>query len=339
MSDRNRNDDSMNLSSFFSELTRTDQLWTNHPILQRNPDTWTNEQERFFIDSLYLDFVVNPITVSRRDNSFRILEGGHRVHTIKKFMSNTFQYNGLYLNEMTLSDQDRFNYRKIRYTVFTGLTDLEEEQFILRVNMGLPINSGEFVNMMPSIPLCELSRILGDRHSDSLLEFTKMAGTKNERGDTSMAMYMILTNFVEEKLVHTERISSVLKLREHAEKFRGVELDTRGLSEEVDNFIKCFDRLMPTNKGNADHPFIKWPAYVIMTIQAIIMKYPSVRYSTIHKFMSIVHGSGNSETTRDWKSRVPNNNPSKKTACEERCKVFENWYTIDHMFRDVSGVD
>lgn len=261
------------------------------------------------------------------------------MHTIKKFMSNMFQYNGLYLNEMTLSDQDRFNYRKIRYTVFTGLTDLEEEQFILRVNMGLPINSGEFVNMMPSITLCELSRILGDRHSDSLLEFTKMAGTKNERGDTSMAMYMILTNFIEEKLVHTERISSVLKLREHAEKFRGVELDTRGLSEEVDNFIKCFDRLMPTNKGSADHPFIKWPAYVVMTIQAILMKYPSVRHNTIHQFMSIVHGSGNSETTRDWKSRVPNNNPSKKTACEERCEVFERWYTIDHIFRDVSGVD
>jgi hypothetical protein len=330
MSDRNRNDDSMNLSSFFSELMRTDQLWTNHPILQRNPDTWTSEQESFFIDSLYLDFVVNPITVSRRGNSFRILEGGHRVYTIKKFMSNRFQYKGLYLKDMELSDQDRFNYRKIRYTVFTGLTDLEEEQFILRVNMGLPINSGEFVNMMPSIQLCELSRTLGNRHGNSLLEFTKMAGTKNERGDTSMAMYMILTNFIEDKLVHTERISSVLKLREHAEKFRGVELDIRGLSEKVDKLIKCFDRLMPTNKSNTGDPFIKWPAYVVMTIQAIIMKYPSVCYSTIHTFMSIVHGSGNSETTRDWKSRVPNNNPAKKTACEERCKVFERWYTYQY---------
>lgn len=326
MSDRNRNDDSMNLSSFFSELMRKDQLWRNHPILQRQPDTWTSEQETFFIDSLYLDFVVNPITVSRRGNSFRILEGGHRVYTIKKFMSDELKYNGLYLSEMSPSDQDRFNYRKIRYTVYTGLTDLDEEQFILRVNMGLPIKSGEFVNMMPSIELCELSRTLGERHIDRLLAFTSMAGAKNKRGDASMSMYMILTNFIKNKLVHTETISSVLELRVHAEKFRGVKIDVESLSENVDRFMKCFDQLLPTNKINTKTPFIKWPAYIFWTVQLIIMKYPSMPSGTIHRFMQIVHDRGKSETKRLWNEKIPKNNPGKGNHCEDRCAVFEGWY-------------
>jgi hypothetical protein len=149
----NRNDDSMMCGSFHDELTRADGKWINHPILQRDPSTWSTEQEYFFIDSLFNDFVVNPITVSERDAVFRILEGGHRVHTIKKFMGNEMKYNGLYFKEMSTTIRDIFKYRKIRYTIYQGLSNLEEEQFILRVNMGLPINSGEFVNMMPSIEL------------------------------------------------------------------------------------------------------------------------------------------------------------------------------------------
>ena len=326
MSDRNRNDDSMNLSSFFTELMREDQMWGNHPILQRQPDTWTSEQETFFIDSLYLDFVVNPITVSRRGNSFRILEGGHRVYTIKKFMSNELKYNGLYLSEMSKSDQDHFNYRKVRYTDYTGLTDLDEEQFILRVNMGLPIKSGEFVNMMPSIELCELSRTLGERHIDSLLAFTKMAGTENKRGDASMSMYMILTNFIKKRLFHTESISSVLQLRVHAEKFRGVKLDVNSLSEDVDKFIECFNQLLPTNKSNTKTPFIKWPAYIVWTVQLIMIRYPSMPGETIYRFMNVVHGRGNSETKRLWTACVPKNNPGIEKHCVERCAVFERWY-------------
>lgn len=324
-----RNDDSLQLGGFYDELMRENAKWINHPILQRDATTWTSEQEYFFIDSLFHDFVVNPITVSERASVFRILEGGHRVHTIKKFMSDQLKYNGLYYSEMSLEQRDIFKYRKIRYTIYMGLTDIEEEQFILRVNMGLPIKSGEFVNMMPSIELCELARALGDRHKSSLLEFTDLAGAKNLRGDTSMAMYMLLSNFIKNHLVHTERISSVLKLREDAEKYRGVRIDSAKLSDHVDNFMKIFNCLMPNNGENYNtKQFIKWPRYIIMTIQAIVMKHPDVKPEKIHEFMSVVHKHSNRFCAfqTDWKARVPTNNPAKKKSCEDRLVIFDRWY-------------
>lgn len=324
-----RNDDSLQLGGFYDELMRENAKWINHPILQRDATTWTSEQEYFFIDSLFHDFVVNPITVSERASVFRILEGGHRVHTIKKFMSDQLKYNGLYYSEMSLEQRDIFKYRKIRYTIYMGLTDIEEEQFILRVNMGLPIKSGEFVNMMPSIELCELARALGDRHASSLLEFTDLAGTKNLRGDTSMAMYMLLSNFIKNHLVHTERISSVLKLREDAEKYRGVRIDSAKLSDQVDNFMKIFNCLMPNNGENYNtKPSIKWPRYIIMTIQAIVMKHPDVKPEKIHEFMSVVHKHSNRFCAfqTDWKARVPTNNPAKKKSCEDRLVIFDRWF-------------
>lgn len=326
----NRNDDSMMCGSFHDELTRADGKWINHPILQRDPSTWSDEQEYFFIDSLFDDFVVNPITVSERDAVFRILEGGHRVHTIKKFMGNEMKYNGLYFKEMSTTIRDIFKYRKIRYTIYQGLSDIEEEQFILRVNMGLPINSGEFVNMMPSIELCELARVLAERHAPTLIEFTDMAGTKNLRGDASMAMYMLLSNFIKNDLVQTERISSVLKLREDAEKHRGVPLDTEKLSNQIDKLMSIFDRLIPTNREDnyTKKPQIKWPRYIIMTIQAILMKFPDVEASAIREFISIVHGHTSKfcPVKNYWKASVPDAHLAAKKFCEQRCTVFERWY-------------
>ena len=251
------------------------------------------------------------------------------MHTIKKFMSDQLKYNGLYYSEMSLEQRDIFKYRKIRYTIYMGLTDIEEEQFILRVNMGLPIKSGEFVNMMPSIELCELARALGDRHKSSLLEFTDLAGAKNLRGDTSMAMYMLLSNFIKNHLVHTERISSVLKLREDAEKYRGVRIDSAKLSDRVDKFMKIFNCLMPNNGENYNtKPLIKWPRYIIMTIQAIVMKHPDVKPEKIHDFMSVVHKHSNRFCAfqTDWKARVPTNNPAKKKSCEDRLVIFDRWF-------------
>lgn len=325
-----RQDLVMSLRSLYDKLTEEDTRWENHHILQRDPTTWSKEQEELFIDSLYHDFVVNPITVSKRGGRFRILEGGHRVHTIKKWLGNQIKYNGFYFNQLPLEDRYVFDDRIVRYTVYTGLTDLEEEQFILRVNMGLPINSGEFVNMMPSIELCELARTLGDRHASSLLEFTDLAGTKNLRGDTSMAMYMILSNFIRNDLVLTERISSVLKLREDAEKYRGVQIDSAKLSDQVDNFMKIFHCLMPNNGENyLNKPLIKWPRYIVMTIQAIVMKYPDVKPEKIHDFISLVHKHSNRfcPTQQDWKARVPESHLAKKKSCEQRVEIFERWYT------------
>jgi|TARA_B110000459_G_C16503523_1_gene444520 hypothetical protein len=325
-----RNDDSLQLGGFYSELMREDAKWINHPILQRDPSTWSPEQEYFFIDSLFHDFVVNPITVSERGSIYRILEGGHRVHTIKKFMGNELKYQGMYFREMPIKDRDTFNYRKIRYTIYGQLQDLEEEQFILRVNMGLPINSGEFINMMPSIKLCELSRVLGERHRDSLLKFTDLAGTKNLRGDTSMAMYMILSNFIKMDLVQTERITSVLKLREDAEKYRNVPIDSGKLSDQVDNFMKIFQCLIPNNGENYNtKPLIKWPRYIIMTVQSMVMKYPDLKPERIHEFMKIVHkhSSRSCTTQQDWKARVPDSHVANKKSCDARVEVFKRWYT------------
>ena len=325
-----RQDLVMTLRALFEELMKGDTRWENHHILQRDPTTWSKDQEELFIDSLYYDFVVNPITVSKRGGRFRILEGGHRVHTIKKWLGNQIKYNGFYFDQLPLEDRYIFDDRVVRYTVYTGLTDLEEEQFILRVNMGLPINSGEFVNMMPSIELCELSRVLGDRYAKSLIEYTDLAGTKNLRGDTSMAMYMVLSNFIKSELIHTERISSVLKLREDAERYRGISLDTGCLTNQVDNFMKIFRCLMPSNKENhIKKPLVKWPRYIVMTIQAIVMKYPNVKPETIHDFIKVVHSQGSRfcPIKNDWKTRIPDANPAKRSACEQRLQVFERWYT------------
>ena len=309
-----------------------DGSWKLHGI-QRNDTTWKPEEYRKTIQSIFSNILISPFVGSLQADGVttHLLDGGHRTLAMIKFVNNEFKVCAPSTNTLCLYkelpdvDKKVFDDRRPLHTfVYTNLTKAQEELLFFRLNIGLPLSSGEAVRAFHTIPMCILASELSEEFDWVIQGKIDRAVThNNERHDTASWILLILQNFHEGKIVLGENPgpSKQAENLKRCERYRDTVINQAVLEEQTSFLMKILkDKRIKK----------KFPSYVIPTIQCIMLRHPTVTTELISSFLfdmlSDMDSSAN-PLVKDWldHGRGKVSNPAKPNHCGSRADIFDLW--------------
>ena len=130
------------------------------PDWQRN-EVWNVEKKRLLIDSILRGWKLPKFYFQKTHESpdeFDVVDGQQRLSAIIDFFDNNLtlsetsasRFGGSTYKELPDSVSDRFDDYEIEYDEITNATDEEITEFFQRLQAGLPLNSSEKLNAIPS---------------------------------------------------------------------------------------------------------------------------------------------------------------------------------------------
>lgn len=312
------------------------------PNIQRNNSTWPQAYYRELIESIFNNSLTSPFIGSQKSAlDISILDGGHRTEAIRRFFDGelkiTCPRTKKELLYQELSDEMRaeFEDKPLICSIYDGLTDLHEETLFFRVNNSLPLHPGEIINGFSTIPLCALSKKLGNRFADEIRDsFVRSISKDDLRGESSNVMLLILRNFHSGRIVVGEK--AMKDVKEVCERVRYEDIDEITLEHSVQvlfQIIGCRKR--------ARYHFDTLP-----TIQSIMMKHyvgtyvcSQERVSAYCELIStFFHEIENPELAPihnvKYQALMRNphmdnitgvSNPGNPTNCKKRAAIFTEW--------------
>tara|TARA_B110000305_G_C19324822_1_gene580789 strand:- start:91 stop:1173 length:1083 start_codon:yes stop_codon:yes gene_type:complete len=313
----------------FCDLYNTDEMpWKPHPHLQRNSTTWPEGMNKKTIESIVTNKLVNPILISiQSDGTAFILEGAHRSEETIGFVDNKFSVYDKKLSQWTTRERELFLRKPIKIVEYTGLTLRDEEDIMKRVNLGLQFTVGEHLNATPSIPICTLAKTLGERFKMKLISNTKCL-RDNVRGESTLFAFMILRNFVANKLISTEQPKSDggAQFLDTIETYRHSEYNEGELIRKFGLLMDVFEQAPSSSlklHGN------KYMRYTVMTTQQILIDFPTAPPHAIRRFIDALYITPKATRTQSplefvshWFKNVPSSNPSNAAKCVLRSQAF-----------------
>jgi len=316
----------------FHELYKTEQIpWLPHPHLQRNSTTWPKGMNKKIIESIVTNKLVNPILISiQPDGTAFILEGAHRGDETVGFVDNKFSVYGKKLSQWTTQERELFMRKTIKIVRYHNLTSRDEEDIMKRVNLGLQFTIGEHLNATPSIPICALARTLGERFQMKLISNTKCL-QNNVRGESTLFAFMILRNFMANKLISTEqpKAEGAAQFLDTIESYRYSEFNDSELIHKFGLLMRVFEQPpSPSLKLHGN----KFMRYIVMTTQQILIDFPAATPDVIRRFIDTLYVTPKanrkqspSEFVSQWFKNVPSSNPSIAKKCVLRSQAFNLW--------------
>lgn len=308
-----------------------DGSWILHAI-QRNDFTWNLEEYSKTIQSIFSNILISPFVGSLQADGVTtlLLDGGHRTLAMLRFVKNEFKVcppssnKSCFYKDLCMADKKIFDDRRPLHTfVYTNLTKAQEELLFFRLNIGLPLSSGEAVRAFYTIPICVLASSLSEEY-DQLIQgsLARAVMKKNERHDAASFMLLILQNFQAGKVIIGENPgpSKQTENLERCERYRNVEIDEAELRRQTTILMGIVKNKKITTK---------FPCYVVPTIQAIMLRYPDESPDKIGTFLFSMFETNASVNplVNEWieQGRTKKANPAKPIRCEERAKIFAKW--------------
>ena len=332
------------------------------PYIQRNDTTWPEDHYRELIESIFNNILTSPFIGSQKSPlDISILDGGHRTEAIRRFFDGELRITcphtkrELLYNELSEETRAEFNDKPLICLVYEGLTPLHEETLFFRVNNSLPLHPGEIINGFNTIPLCLLSRTLGERYADELrMAFKQSISTEDLRGESSNVMMLILRNFHRGHVEVGERSTQKKTVKDLCERLRHEEINQPMLTQDVDALFEII-----RNRKREKYEF-----HIIPTIQSIMIRYDIGSraltwnnnmhpYERIEAFAELIsdffYEIENPELTPiqnpKYQSlmRVPHDptikgvqNPGNPSNCNKRAAIFTEWLEFKGI--DISGL-
>jgi len=300
--------------------------WKLHPI-QRNDETWNDELYFMAIDSLFKNLLISNFVISLHSSTEGyILDGGHRTRALLNFIDNkiglrTGDGRKVFWDELCDSDQEIFYDKPISIVVYENLSPRDEEESFFRLNLGLNLGIGDYINAYNTIPLCALAKELGLKYAEDLkLNFNKVIVNENVFADSSTIMMVLLENFQTGTLKRGEKpsISKRAEIQTMCEGFRDAEFDADDIRKKVQ---KLMDIVTPRVIDK------KWLCVILPSVQAIMLADPECDPQDVRDFLIDVHNFDTSYFYKRWFSisrrMVPN--PSIPSFCNQRAKMFFEW--------------
>jgi len=317
----------------FYDLYKAEQIpWLPHPNLQRNSTTWNTGMNKKLIESIVTNKLVNPIIISiQPDGTAFILEGAHRGDETVNFVDNKFSVYGKKLSQWSSQERELFLRKTIKIVRYYNLSPRDEEDIMKRVNLGLQFTVGEHINSTPSIPICRLARTLGERFQVTLMSNTKCL-RENVRGESTLFAFMILRNFLENKLISTEqpKPEGAALFLDTIESYRHREYNEGELIRKFGLLMRVFEQSpSPSLKLHGN----KFMRYTVMTTQQILLDYPGANPDTIRRFLDALYTTPKASRKQSslafvsqWFKNVPSSNPSTAKKCVLRSQAFNFWW-------------
>jgi hypothetical protein len=308
-----------------------DGSWRLH-VIQRNDTTWNEDDYRKTIQSIFSNILISPFVGSLQDDGITVLllDGGHRTLAMLRFVNNEFKVYApssgelCFYKDLPPRDKATFdNHRPLNTVVYNNLTKAQEELLFFSLNIGLPLSSGEAVRAFHTIPMCVLASNLSKIYDNTIqMSICRAVMKDNARHDAASWMLLILQNFHAGEIVLGENPgpSKQAENLERCQQYRDVTIDESRLTSLVAKLMSVIRNKKITKK---------FPSYVIPTVQAIMMRYPTVNSDTIGSFLFDMFELNSSENpiVREWRDqdRGSKNNPAKPAHCNERVKIFAKW--------------
>lgn len=129
---------------------------------QRAPGAWSKKQEQYFIDSILRGYSIPMIFIHKKEEEKWVVDGQHRLQTIKKFANNKLELRDNYSNDIikksnggrkykNLSNefQERFDEYPLPIIKLENYTDEEIRSLFKRLQSGTSLSVGEKLNAYP----------------------------------------------------------------------------------------------------------------------------------------------------------------------------------------------
>jgi hypothetical protein len=228
-----------------------------------------------------------------------ILDGGHRIEAITRFVNNDFRdmRNRLY-SDFIRDTKLTFDGRLLTVVEYRNLTDKQEDLLFMRINRNLSLSQGETINAYRSTPICSVTHECSDIYKEVLCGKYGLSTCDEDRMEEKAYMFVLCVNFLLGKIDIYEKPGT--KVLSVIEKYSHIETPTpeimKKLKKNLKQLFTCIDVRMTK----------KFKFYDLLVAQWLIINSPSDvgMYKT---FMDKVYMK-DSEWFHKWKDAVKNDN-------------------------------
>lgn len=121
----------------------------NFPVFQRG-SIWFEEKKKLLIDSIFKGIDIPKLYLQKTKGGWDCIDGHQRINTVVGFFDGEFEYNGNVFEDLTDKEKEVFENYKLTISEITEITEDEIRTLFIRLNLGIPINSGEKLNAIKS---------------------------------------------------------------------------------------------------------------------------------------------------------------------------------------------
>lgn len=287
--------------------------WKLHPRHQRYDYTWKDEDRMLYIDSIEKDIAqVSTITLSeRRDEDGNIeifiLDGGHRIDTIKRFYGELGEdkvfrdaYGRLYSD---LDDHQKYmiDSKQVTIVTYLNLTPEQEDLIFMRINRNLALSPGETINAMKSIPICQVTHDLSVVYKNVMCSKTGIRNCGDgSRMDEKTYMFVLCVNFLMGKVEMYEKPGA--QVIAAINKYKWIALPSDKEKAKLEKHMMTLFSLIDVEMTR------KFRFYDILVAQWLILNRPQ-DILLYKRFMKVVYMQ-DSVWCRPWESAVKDDKDS-----------------------------
>jgi hypothetical protein len=106
------------------------------------------------IDSVMSGFPIPSCILHRVSNRrYEVYDGRHRIETMWKYKNNEFKWDDKFYKDLSTTEKDLFNRRRIPLTIVSGATPSQLADAFIRLNSGSPLKDSDMFWAMKDCPL------------------------------------------------------------------------------------------------------------------------------------------------------------------------------------------
>ena len=301
------------ISTILQTSRNRNRAWQLHPRHQRYDYTWTDENRELYIDSIEKNIAqASTITLSIKTDAqgretTHILDGGHRIDTIKRFCGEKgegFMFNDPHGRLYSDFDEDAkhdFGGSLLSVVTFRNLTEEQEDLLFMRINRHLELSQGETINAQKSVPICLIAHQMAEKYKHVLCN--KKVGLSNcngERMEEKAFTFVLCINFILGRVeIYEKPGTKVLSKIERYSFIQPLSLNEKTKLEK--EFVTLFNTINVPMSG-------KFKFYDLLVAQWLMLNAPG-ELSIYKRFMKAVHLK-RSIWADKWKDAVKNDSES-----------------------------
>lgn len=119
------------------------------PVFQRGI-VWSEFKMELLIDSILRGIDIPKLYLWRTKEGWDCIDGQQRIRAIVRFLDEELTYKGQIFSDLTEEEKEKIENYKLTITEVEEINDEEIREMFIRLQLGIPLNSGEKLNAIKS---------------------------------------------------------------------------------------------------------------------------------------------------------------------------------------------
>lgn len=121
----------------------------NFPVYQRGT-VWFEDKQVLLVDSIMRGIDIPKLYLQKTREGYDCIDGNQRINAILNFFDGEFEYHGEVFSALDDDDKYKFENYKLTIVEVRHISEEEVRLLFLRLQLGVPLNSGEKLNAIKS---------------------------------------------------------------------------------------------------------------------------------------------------------------------------------------------